>query len=62
MDDARIKSLLEQASERYNEGAYAEAIALWQEALHGDPSNQKAREGIRMASLLVSSEIGRAHV
>jgi len=54
MDEAKLKSLLDQASERYNEGLYEEAIAQWREVLAQDPSNQKAREGIRMASLLTA--------
>ncbi|HET6371885.1 MAG TPA: hypothetical protein VFG76_01165 [Candidatus Polarisedimenticolia bacterium] len=53
MDEARVRTLLEEAAERYNEGRYDEAIGLWREALTQDPENQKAREGIRMASLLV---------
>ncbi len=53
MDDKRIQSLLELAGSEYNQGKYAEAIEHWQEILSLDPENQKAREGIRMAKLLV---------
>jgi tetratricopeptide (TPR) repeat protein len=53
MDEKRIKDLLEGAGREYNQGKYAEAIAHWQEVLSLDPGNQKAREGIRMAQLLV---------
>jgi tetratricopeptide (TPR) repeat protein len=53
MDDPRLRDLLERAGREYNEGKYAEAIAHWQEALQIDPGSQKAREGIRMAQLLV---------
>src|SRR5882724_8908076 len=53
MDDKRIKELLETAGKEYNLGRYAEAIAHWQEVLALDPGQQKAKEGIRMAQLLV---------
>jgi tetratricopeptide (TPR) repeat protein len=53
MDETRVKALIEEASERYNDGRYDEAIGRWREALALDPANQKAKEGIRMASLLV---------
>src|SRR5262249_60774849 len=54
MDPERTRKLLEEASERYNDGLYEEAIARWRQVLAEDPSNQKAREGIRMASLLTT--------
>src|SRR5262249_7951243 len=54
MDPERTKKLLEEAAERYNEGSYEEAITHWRKVLAEDPSNQKAREGIRMASLLTT--------
>ena len=54
MDEARIKNLLEEASGYYNDGRYDEAIASWHQVLAVEPSNQKAREGIRMASLLMT--------
>src|SRR5262245_40091638 len=54
MDEAQIKALLDEASVFYNDGKYDEAIALWREVLESEPSNQKAREGIRMASLLMT--------
>ncbi|MGH9870183.1 MAG: tetratricopeptide repeat protein [Candidatus Polarisedimenticolia bacterium] len=60
MDDSRIKSLLDEASERYNDGAYGEAITLWEQVQQLDPANQRAREGIRMARLLVSGESSSA--
>ncbi len=53
MDDARLATLLDEAADRYNSGRYDEAIALWQQVLASDPQNQKAKEGIRMAGLLV---------
>ncbi|MBI3448720.1 MAG: hypothetical protein HY049_07380 [Acidobacteria bacterium] len=53
MDDKRIKELLETAGKEYNLGKYAEAIAHWHEVLALDPGQQKAKEGIRMAQLLV---------
>ncbi len=53
MDEQKIQELLEEAGREYNQGKYAEAIAHWQEVLAEDPGNQKAREGIRMAQLLV---------
>ncbi len=53
MDDQKVLDLLDKASREYNEGKYTEAIAHWQEVLAKDPGSQKAREGIRMAQLLV---------
>ncbi|HKY33128.1 MAG TPA: tetratricopeptide repeat protein [Candidatus Polarisedimenticolia bacterium] len=54
MHTERIKALLDDASERYNEGAYDVAIERWREVQSLDPGNQQAREGIRMATLLVA--------
>src|SRR5262245_16650755 len=56
MDDSRIKSLLNEASEKYNDGAYGEAITLWEQVQALDPANQRAREGIKMARLLGDGE------
>ncbi|MGH9798090.1 MAG: hypothetical protein ACRD5D_08025, partial [Candidatus Polarisedimenticolia bacterium] len=53
IDDEKLQELLTQASSLYNNGNYQGAITSWQEALSVDPSNQKAREGIRMATLLL---------
>jgi tetratricopeptide (TPR) repeat protein len=53
IDDERLQELLGKASSLYNNGHYQGAIEAWQEALSVDPSNQKAREGIRMATLLI---------
>jgi tetratricopeptide (TPR) repeat protein len=53
MDENKVQELLDQAGVEYNQGRYAEAIGHWQEVLTLDPENQKAREGIRMAKLLV---------
>lgn len=53
MDEQKVRELLERAGKQYNDGRYAEAIASWQEVISQDPENQKAREGIRMAQLLV---------
>jgi tetratricopeptide (TPR) repeat protein len=53
MDDQKVTELLELAGQEYNSAKYAEAIGHWQEVLAVDPENQKAREGIRMAKLLV---------
>jgi tetratricopeptide (TPR) repeat protein len=53
IDDERLQELLSKASSLYNNGEYKAAIETWQEALSVDPSSQKAREGIRMATLLL---------
>jgi tetratricopeptide (TPR) repeat protein len=53
IDDEKLQELLTQASSLYNNGNYQGAITSWQEALSVDPSNQKAKEGIRMATLLL---------
>ncbi|HET9480852.1 MAG TPA: hypothetical protein VFP98_03780, partial [Candidatus Polarisedimenticolia bacterium] len=54
MDEERRRTLLDEASERYNEGEYEQAISLWNEVIAMDPGNRKAQEGIRMARLLVA--------
>jgi tetratricopeptide (TPR) repeat protein len=53
IDDERLQELLSKASSLYNNGEYKGAIEAWQEALSVDPGSQKAREGIRMATLLL---------
>lgn len=53
MDEKKLQQLMDLASAAYNQGKYPEAIARWKEALELDPENQQAREGIRMANLLV---------
>ncbi len=52
MANQEIESLLAEASRLYNEGSYRQAIQKWQEVLGQDPANQKARESIKIASLL----------
>ena len=53
IDDERLQELLTRASSLYNNGEYKGAIEAWREALTVDPASQKAKEGIRMASLLM---------
>ena len=53
IDDERLQQLLSKASSLYNNGEYKGAIDAWKEALTVDPQSQKAREGIRMATLLL---------
>src|SRR5881397_785225 len=53
IDDERLQELLAKASSLYNNGEYKGAIEAWSEALSVDPGSQKAREGIRMATLLL---------
>ena len=53
IDDEKLQELLAKASSLYNNGEYKGAIEAWQEALGVDPGSQKAREGIRMATLLL---------
>lgn len=53
IDDEKLQQLLSKASSLYNGGEYKGAIEAWHEALGVDPSSQKAREGIRMATLLM---------
>jgi tetratricopeptide (TPR) repeat protein len=53
IDDEKLQELLSKASSLYNNGQYQGAIEAWQEALTVDPQSQKAREGIRMATLLL---------
>ncbi len=53
IDDEKLQQLLSKASSLYNGGEYKGAIEAWREALGVDSSSQKAREGIRMATLLM---------
>src|SRR5713101_4899917 len=53
IDDERLQELLTRASSFYNNGEYKGAIESWREALTVDPASQKAKEGIRMATLLM---------
>ena len=53
IDDERLQELLARASSLYNNGEYKGAIEAWREALSVDPASQKAKEGIRMATLLM---------
>ncbi len=53
IDDERLQELLVKASSLYNNGEYKGAIDAWREALTVDPGSQKAKEGIRMATLLL---------
>jgi len=53
IDDELLQELLAKASGLYNNGDYRGAITAWKEALAADPSSQKAREGIQMATLLL---------
>jgi tetratricopeptide (TPR) repeat protein len=54
IDDELLQELLVKATGLYNNGDYRGAIAAWNEALGVDPSSQKAREGIQMATLLLA--------
>ena len=53
IDDEKLQDLLTRASSLYNNGEYQGAIVAWREALSVDPQSQKAKEGIRMATLLI---------
>ncbi|MBI1950244.1 MAG: tetratricopeptide repeat protein, partial [Acidobacteria bacterium] len=53
IDDEELQDLLTRASSLYNNGEYQGAIEAWKEALSVDPQSQKAKEGIRMATLLI---------
>lgn len=53
IDEELLQELLAKASGLYNNGDYRGAIAAWKEVLAEDPSSQKAREGIQMATLLL---------
>jgi tetratricopeptide (TPR) repeat protein len=52
MSNDAIEQLLAEASRLYNEGDYRRATQKWEEVLSLDPENQKARESIKIASLL----------
>ena len=50
---SQSQQLLSEATALYHSGDYRQAIQVWQELLEQDPDNQRAKEGIRMASLLL---------
>ncbi|MCI0656153.1 MAG: hypothetical protein L0170_03680, partial [Acidobacteria bacterium] len=50
---SQTQQLLNKATALYHSGDYRQAIQVWQELLSQDPQNQRALEGIRMASLLL---------
>ena len=52
-DQDSIQQLLTEATAHYHSGEYREAIRMWQQVLAQEPGNQRATEGIRMASLLL---------
>jgi tetratricopeptide (TPR) repeat protein len=52
-DRDSIQRLLTEATAHYHSGKYREAIQMWQQVLASEPGNQRATEGIRMASLLL---------
>jgi tetratricopeptide (TPR) repeat protein len=54
IDDELLQELLVRATGLYNNGDYRNAITAWREALAVDPSSQKAKEGIQMATLLLA--------
>ena len=49
----QAQQLLIKATALYHSGDYRQAIQVWQELLAQEPQNQRALEGIRMASLLL---------
>jgi len=50
---SQAQQLVIKATALYHSGDYRQAIQVWQELLSQDPQNQRALEGIRMASLLL---------
>ena len=52
-DQDSVQRLLAEATTHYHSGKYREAIQMWQQVLALEPGNQRATEGIRMASLLL---------
>jgi len=50
---SQSQQLLTKATALYHSGDYRQAIQVWQELLTLEPQNQRAQEGIRMASLLL---------
>ncbi len=57
-----IQQLLTDATAKYHTGDYRQAIQIWQKILLSEPGNQKAKEGIRMASLLLEEAQAAAAV
>jgi tetratricopeptide (TPR) repeat protein len=53
MPQSAVQQLLSKATAFYHAGDYQQAVQAWKEILDLDPSNQRAKEGIRMASLLL---------
>ncbi|HEV8335338.1 MAG TPA: hypothetical protein VGR67_02865 [Candidatus Polarisedimenticolia bacterium] len=52
-ENASLQQLLQEATSLYHSGNYRQAIEAWRKVLASEPNNQRAKEGIRMASLLL---------
>jgi tetratricopeptide (TPR) repeat protein len=52
-ENASLQQLLQEATSLYHSGNYRQAIDAWRKVLSSEPNNQRAKEGIRMASLLL---------
>ena len=53
----QMQELTARAAALYHSGDYQQAIQIWQELLQIDPNNQSAKEGIRMATLLLEESL-----
>jgi len=56
LDRQQIDSLHEVASDHYLQGEFRQAREVWEQLLGLDPSDEKAREGVRLSSLLAEGE------
>jgi tetratricopeptide (TPR) repeat protein len=56
---SQVRPLLDEAARAYMSGDYDAAVAAWQSVLEADPSNPRAREGIKKVSMLQAEERGQ---
>lgn len=52
-EDARIKSLHQEASSYYLRGEFQQALEVWRGLIELDPDDERAKEGVRLCELLV---------
>ena len=55
-DGGAVRQLLDQAARAYMDGDYGAAVGAWQGVLEVDPSNPRAREGIKKVSMLEADD------
>jgi len=57
--NSEVRALLDDAARAYMDGDYDAAVAAWKGVLKADPSNPRAREGIKKVSMLQAEDRGQ---